>query len=60
MMEIYSVSGETILKQPIYAKNISGILHSKVPLNNVRTGSYILKITNVKSGKITSKKFIKK
>ena len=59
-IQIYSVSGETILKQPIYAKNISGILHSKVPLNNVRTGSYILKITNVKSGKITSKKFIKK
>lgn len=59
-LEIYSIGGEKILDQPIYAKNISGILHTRIRLNNLRSGSYILKITNVKSGKITSKKFIKK
>ena len=58
-LEIYSINGEKIIDQAIYAKNISGILHTRIQLNNLRSGSYILKITNKKSGKITSKKFIK-
>ena len=58
-LEIYSIGGEKIIEQAIYAKNISGILHTRIRLNNLRSGSYILKITNMKSGKITSKKFIK-
>ena len=59
-LEIYSIGGEKIIDQPIYAKNISGILHTRIQLNNLRSGSYILKITNMKSGKKTTKKFIKK